>query len=159
MKDLDLEYNLVKENALTKTSSSPHYPLCCTVCNASNCTPWYSCSSSNELDYGLTQGSEVIHDENENKSPIKYPFNSSSFPILHKEISLVQVTHDIFPKYASLDVQLEESYDLGNLSLEYAQFDQISDVDGFHPNNSDLMEITGSNFPHTMHDLNPLLQF
>ena len=91
-----------------ETPSSPHYPLCSTFCNALTCdgdTPFSSISSSNELNFELTQNSEVIHDEKEGMWLINYPFDSLSFPIFHEENSSIQVTHEIFPVYPSLYVK------------------------------------------------------
>ena len=75
-----------------ETSSLPHYPFCSSICNASICnegTPCSLCSSSNELDFQLKQGSEVIHDEEEGDQLIKDPFHSLSFPIAHEENSSI----------------------------------------------------------------------
>jgi len=52
-----------------------------------------------------------------------------------------------------LDVQLEGSYNLGNLFLEDLNSNLISDIDGFHLDNSDPVTIIGGSFPHTMHDV------
>jgi len=71
-----------------ETSSSSHYPLCATVCNASNCdedTPFSLSSSYDELNSQLTQGSEVIHDEKRNNQIIEHPFYPSSFLVLHED--------------------------------------------------------------------------
>lgn len=65
MKYLDLESNLVRVDVLMETSSSPYYPFCSTFCNALSCdedTPCSPSSSSNELDFELTQASGIIHD-------------------------------------------------------------------------------------------------
>ena len=56
-KYLDLESSSVQEYVLMGTSSSPHYPLFSTICNAF--------SSYNELGFELKQGSEIIHDQEE----------------------------------------------------------------------------------------------
>jgi len=66
LKDLYLESNSVKEDILMESFSSVHYPLWPTIFNALTCeedTPCSSSSSSNELNFGLTQCSEVIHHE------------------------------------------------------------------------------------------------
>lgn len=65
-KYIDIESDSYQEVVRFETSSSPHYPLCSIVCNSSTCeedTPCSSSSLSNELDFELTQDSEVIHDE------------------------------------------------------------------------------------------------
>ena len=93
-----------------ETSSSSHSPSYSTICNALTSeedTPCSSCSSFNLLEFELRQGSEVIYDEEEGEKIIKYPFHSLSFPILCKQDSLVQVTHESFPIYPSLDAQFE----------------------------------------------------
>lgn len=148
LKYLDIEYVSIKEYVIMETSSSPHYPLCSTFCNATTCeedTPCYSSSSSNELDSKLTQGSKVIHDGEEG---IKYPSHSLSFPILHEEKISIKVTHEICTIYPYLDdMQLEESFDLGNLFVEDVNFDQIRDVSGCHLDNSDLVETTDGSCP------------
>lgn len=46
LKDLDLESHSVKEDVLMKNSSSPPYPACSTICNASICDEDTPCSSS-----------------------------------------------------------------------------------------------------------------
>jgi len=66
LKYLDIEYVSVKEDVLMETPSSPHSPLCSTFCNVltyDEDTPCFSSSSSNELNFELTQDSEDIHDE------------------------------------------------------------------------------------------------
>lgn len=86
--NLDLNSDSVQEIVLMKTSSSPHYPLRSTSCNALTSkgdTPCSLISSSNEFDFKLTQGSEVTYDEEKGKKLIKCPFHSLSFPILHEE--------------------------------------------------------------------------
>lgn len=156
LKYLDLESISVEEDVIMETSSSPHYPLCSTFCNSSTCeeyTPCCLCSSSNELDFKLTPDSEVIHDEEEGNKLIKYPFHSLSFPIFHEENSSIQVAHDICLIYPSLEVKLEESFDLGNMFVENVNYDQICDVHDFHLGNNDLVEITDGSFPYIMHDL------
>jgi len=50
-------------------------------------------------------------------------------------------------------VKLEESHDLGNLFVGVVKYDQISDVDGFHPDHSDLVNLTDSTFPHVIYNL------
>lgn len=101
----------------------------------------------------MSQRSEVIHDEEEGKEIIKYPFHSLSFPILHEGNSSVHVTHDICLVYPSLHVHLEEPYYLSKIFVEDAQIDQISDIDGLHPYNSDIVAINNSSCPHTIHDM------
>ena len=64
---LDLESDSVKEDVLIETSSSSHYPLCSSLYDASTCdrdTPCPSIFSSDELTSQLTQGGDIIHDEN-----------------------------------------------------------------------------------------------
>lgn len=62
-----LESNSIKWYVHIKISSSFHYPLCSIVYNTSTCgedTPCSSSSSSQELTFQLTQGGEIINDEN-----------------------------------------------------------------------------------------------
>ena len=48
---------------------------------------------------------------------------------------------------------MEEPYDLDNMFVGFEKPDQINYVDGFHLDSSYLLEINGSSYPHTMHDL------
>lgn len=145
MEDLDLKSHSLQEDFLIETSYLTHYPLCSTACNAF--------SSSNELAFESTQGSDIIHDQEEGNEFIVYPFHPLSFSILHEENSSIQVTHEIHSIYSSLDVQFEEHYDLGNMFVEYVSSNQINDVNCFHKDNSDLVKITSGSCPHTMHGL------
>lgn len=52
-------------------------------------------------------------------------------------------------------MQLEYFYDLGNLFFKAIKYDQTSEVDGFHPDSSDLVNLTDSSCPHAICDLNP----
>lgn len=106
MKDVNLESNSIKDDVFIENSTSPHYPSCSTFCNVD--TPFSPDSSSNELDFELMQGSDIIHDQEEGNEIIKYPFHPLSFLILHEENSAIQLTHEICLIYQSLDVQLEE---------------------------------------------------
>lgn len=59
-KDLDIEFDSVKEDVLMQTSSSAHYPLCSNICNAVTCEEYTPCSSrlsSHEFNFQMTQGS------------------------------------------------------------------------------------------------------
>jgi len=52
-----------------------------------------------------------------------------------------------------LDLRLEEYYHLNNMFVEVEEYDQTSDVDRFHPNNGDPINLTDSIFPHAIYDL------
>jgi len=100
-----------QEDLLIGTSSSAYYRLCHVACNIISCDENIPCSlniQSNELNFELIQGSEVIHDEEQNNEIIDHPFLSLQPPVLHKDDSLVQVTHETSLIYTSSDIQLKE---------------------------------------------------
>jgi len=153
--NLDPESDSVK-GVLIETSSSSRYPLCTTICDTSTCdkdTPCYLSSSSNELSSQLKQGSQIIHDANENNQMIKYSFHPSSSLPLHEDNSSNKLAHKIPSIHSSLNLQLEESFDLINLVVEVGKPSEISDKDGCHLVRSGLIETSSINYPQTMHDL------
>lgn len=96
LKYLDLESDSVNEYVVMKTSSLSHYPLCSTIFYVSTYeedTPCYLSSSFDELTSQLTQGSEVIHTEQENNQIIEYSFHPSSSPVFHDDSSSNQIFH------------------------------------------------------------------
>lgn len=82
-----------------------------------------------------------------------FKFHSLSFPIFLEENSSMQVTNEICLIYPSLDVKLEEYFDLVNIFVEDVNYNQINDVDGLHLDNSDLIEIYNGSYPYNMHYL------
>lgn len=110
-------------------------------------------TSSNELDFELTHGGDIIHDEEERTKIIKNSFHSLSFPVVHGDYSLVQVTHEIRSIYSYLEVQSEELYNLGNMFVKDVNYDQINNVDGCQLDTNDIFSIIDGSCPYTMHDL------
>lgn len=153
----NLEFNLVKEYFLMGISSSAYCTLYLVSYNEN--IPCSLNLQSDEQNFELTQDNEVIYDEEENNEIIKHPSHAFQFPILHNKDSLAQITHEIYPIYKSLDMQLGETYDLINLFLKVKKYDHTSDVDGFHLNNSDLVEITNNICPHVIFNMTHLSNY
>lgn len=130
--------------------------MCSTVCNASTCDRGNPCSSSSlsdELNYQLTQGSEIIDDENEHNQIINYSIHPSSYFLLHEDNSSNQISHDNFPFHTYSIFLSYECFNLSNLVVEVEKSDRDSDRDGFHLVNSDLIKISERSYPHSVHDL------
>lgn len=100
------------------------------------------------------QGGNIIRDEEGSNAIIDL-----KSPTLNWINPLVQDVHKIFLIYTSSHPQLEESYELNNSFVEVEKYDEASEVDNYHLINSDLVEINYSIFPHTIYDLNWLLNY
>ncbi len=125
----DQECASVKEDVHTKTSSSPHLPMCPTTHNASTRvrdTPRSLVSSSNYLYPQFTQGSEVFRDEVENSLIIECSFDSPPSLLLHEDNS-------------------------SNQLVEVEKYGETCDRDGCHLESS--FEINKNNHTQAMHDL------
>lgn len=107
----------------------------------------------------MTQGGEIVHDENEKKQIMEYSIYPSSFLLLHEDNSLNQLAHEISSIHTPSYLRSKESIGLSNLVIKIVKFDQLSDRDGCHSTNSNLIEISERSCHHTMYDLVQCLEY
>lgn len=72
---------------------------------------------------------------------------------MHEEKASNKLAHEVSLIHTSIDLRSKEYFDLSNLVFKVVKYDQISNRDGFHLVDSDIIKIGERNFPHTMHDL------
>lgn len=107
--------------------------------------PCFSNSQSNESDLKLTQGGNVTHGKDENNVSIEYISYSLQFPFFDGVNSFFKVVHETSLIYASLVINPEEYYDLGNLFGDVETFDENVHSNSCHPINNDHVEIIEEN--------------
>ena len=72
---------------------------------------------------------------------------------MHEDNPSNNFSHETSLIHTSLDLRSGESFNLSNLVVEIVKSDQINDKYGCHLVSRGLIEIIGSYYPHTMHDL------